>query len=393
MPLQPGSVSARNDSDRKSAPPVVDHKTVPLATLDVKPETKESSSVSAAATRRVAAAVGDEEGGLFIWPKGEPGRTTLFPIRHEEINEWRKLLERLRWTVEDVDLSEDARDWAALSDVERHPLRYTLGLFAVFDTLVLKHLPGIAEEVDCMEAARYYAAQEDQEVVHEEAYNLQIDAVARDDAERDWMLNAVVTMPGIAALAKWAEERLSLVNPKTGVANTLPMRVATFMIIEGVIFSAFFCIPQWMRERNRLPGITAFNEFIMRDEGKHALFSARVLAKWLRPQYRPSAAAMTALAREGVAIVAAMIDEAMPIALTGLTAKQLKTYTKFQADTALAAAGYKIEYGAKNPITFMEKLSLSESTKTNFFERRVTAYQGAAPGAARFTVMRGPIVW
>lgn len=44
------------------------------------------------------------------------------------------------WTVEEVDLSQDMRDWEKLSSDERHFISYVLAFFAASDGIVLENL-------------------------------------------------------------------------------------------------------------------------------------------------------------------------------------------------------------------------------------------------------------
>lgn len=321
---------------------------------------------------------------LFFWEHGEPGRTTLFPIRHDDIYRFRKIIERLHWVVEDVDTSRDKPDWSnRMSDDERHPVKYSLGLFAVFDNLVLKNLPRLHETVDCLEAQTFYAGQEDQECIHMEAYMLQIEAIARDEKERAFMLNSIQTMPGVSLLVKWARHWMD---------RSLPFGecFVAFAVIEGVIFSGFFCILQWLRERNLLPGVTDFNAFIARDEGIHCLFACLIIKKYMRN--RPARSRVRAIIKSGIKAVSVMIDEALPKKLSGIDAELVRQYVRFQADCLAVQMGYDAIYGVTNPFKFMDKLSMNQVAKYNFFERRPNQYQGASQGAAVWKIDRSPIL-
>lgn len=54
-------------------------------------------------------------------------------------------------------------------------------------------------------------------------------------------------------------------------------------------------------------------------------------------------------------------------------------YIEFIADRLLAALGFPITYGARNPFDFMELISLEG--KTNFFEKKVSDYAKFAVGS------------
>ena len=60
----------------------------------------------------------------------------------------------------------------------------------------------------------------------------------------------------------------------------------------------------------------------------------------------------------------------------------MRAYLEHVADRRLAALGLEPEYGSKNPFAFMELQDVQELS--NFFERRVSAYQVAVTGTVSF---------
>ena len=87
---------------------------------------------------------------------------------------------------------------------------------------------------------------------------------------------------------------------------------------------------------------------------------------------------------EMAASVSEMIDEAVDCEMTfaedllgggvvGLSTADMRRYLEFCADQRLATLDLPRRYGAKNPFAFMDLQDVQEVT--NFFERRVSAYQ------------------
>src|SRR5207244_8372591 len=68
--------------------------------------------------------------------------------------------------------------------------------------------------------------------------------------------------------------------------------------------------------------------------------------------------------------------------VAGLSVREMKRYLEYVADSRLIRLGMNPVYGAKNPFSFMELQDVQELT--NFFERRVSAYQVAVPGEVAF---------
>jgi len=57
-------------------------------------------------------------------------RFVLFPIQYKEIWEHYKRHEKSFWRAEEIDLSQDERDWHKLSSDEQHFLKHVLAFFA-----------------------------------------------------------------------------------------------------------------------------------------------------------------------------------------------------------------------------------------------------------------------
>ena len=60
----------------------------------------------------------------------------------------------------------------------------------------------------------------------------------------------------------------------------------------------------------------------------------------------------------------------------------MRTYLEFIADQRLLNLGLEKRYGAKNPFGFMDLQDVQELS--NFFERRVSAYQVGVTGQVAF---------
>ena len=66
----------------------------------------------------------------------------------------------------------------------------------------------------------------------------------------------------------------------------------------------------------------------------------------------------------------------------GLSIRDMRTYLEFVADQRLTNLGVPVRFGPKNAFSFMELQDVQELS--NFFERRVSAYQVAVSGEVSF---------
>ena len=63
----------------------------------------------------------------------DDGRFVLFPITKPDIWEYYKKAQASFWTAEEIDLSQDQKDWNNLKEGEQHFVKHVLAFFAASD--------------------------------------------------------------------------------------------------------------------------------------------------------------------------------------------------------------------------------------------------------------------
>merc|ERR1719310_69114 len=295
-----------------------------------------------------------------------PRRWVMFPIQYPEVWEMYKKHEASFWTAEEVDLSQDNRDWEALSDSERHFVKHVLAFFAASDGIVLENLAAqFTTEVQIPEARAFYGFQMAMENIHSETYSLLIEQYIRDPAEKANIFNAIETMPAVREKAQWAIQWMQK-------DNCFAERIIAFAAVEGILFSGSFCAIYWLKKRGLMPGLTFSNELISRDEGLHADFAC-LLYSMLQNKLPDDVA--HEMIRGAVEVEREFICDSLPCDLIGMNKKQMTNYIEFVADRLLVMLGHPKIFNTSNPFDWMELISLQG--KTNFFEKRVGEYQKA----------------
>ena len=202
-----------------------------------------------------------------------------------------------------------------------------------------------------------------------ETYSLLIDTYLEEREEKLDILRSIQTVPCIQRKAEWALQWIS------SEEADFPTRLMAFAAIEGVFFSGAFCAIFWLKQRGIMPGLTASNEFISRDEGLHTDFACLLYSKCV---HRLPVERAHALLREAVAIEKEFIMEALPCPLMGMNEEGMGESIEYVADRLLVSLGYPKAWGTVNPFPWMERISLEG--KDNFFEKRVTNYALAGVG-------------
>ena len=64
----------------------------------------------------------------------------MFPIQYHDIWKMYKQAEASFWTIEEVDLAADAKDWEKLKPTEKYFISHVLAFFAASDGIVNENL-------------------------------------------------------------------------------------------------------------------------------------------------------------------------------------------------------------------------------------------------------------
>jgi ribonucleotide reductase beta subunit family protein with ferritin-like domain len=290
-------------------------------------------------------------------------RFTTFPIRYPDLWALYKKAVGSFWTVEEIDLSTDLKDWDGLKADERNFIKMVLAFFAASDGIVMENIDlRFASEVQIAEARSFYAYQAFNESIHSETYSLMINKLVRDPQEEALLLSSIQHVPAIKEKAAWALEWLNTDAP-------FAQRLVAFMCVEGIFFSGSFCAIFWLKKRSIMPGLCFSNELISRDEGSHLEFA---VALYSHLQHKADESVVRAIVQSALDIEESFITEALPCKLIGMDAEQMKQYIRYVGDRLMKQLGHQPIFGAENPFAWMETISLEG--KTNFFEKRVGDY-------------------
>lgn len=296
-----------------------------------------------------------------------PRKYVMFPIEFPDIWQMYKKAVASFWTVEEVDLSKDMKDWERLKEDEKHFVKHVLAFFAASDGIVNENLiERFSTEVQVPEARSFYGFQIAVENIHSEMYSLLIATYVRDPEERNYLFNALENMPAVKKKADWALNWISHQQASYGE------RIVAFAAVEGIFFSGSFAAIFWLKKRGVMPGLTFSNELISRDEGLHCDFACLMFKHLVQ---KPSKERVTEIIKDAVQIEQEFLTDALPVDLIGMNKKLMHIYIEYVADRLLVELGCRKIWKRENPFPFMDNISLEG--KTNFFEKRVGEYQKA----------------
>jgi ribonucleoside-diphosphate reductase beta chain len=295
-----------------------------------------------------------------------PNRFVIFPIQHDDIWEFYKNHQAALWTAEEVDLTNDIRDWNNLTENEQYFVKNILSFFAASDGIVNENLAeNFYREVQYPEAKFFYGFQLMMENIHSLMYSLLIDTYISNEEEKHLCFTALDNLPAVQKKAKWALDWIDNASFQD--------RLVAFAAVEGIFFSGSFCSIFWLKSRGIMQGLCNANSLIFKDENLHCDFAIHLVNNHL--ENKPTEKRIREILLSALEIEKEFITESLPVSLIGMNSNLMKQYLEFVTDGLLVKFGCKKEFNVEQPFKFMEQIAVE--TKGNFFESRTMEYQKA----------------
>ncbi|GGU51018.1 ribonucleotide-diphosphate reductase subunit beta [Lentzea flava] len=324
----------------------------------------------------------------------DPGMDlTLRPMRYPLFYDRFRDASKNTWTVEEVDLHSDLADLNKLPEAERHLVNRLVAFFATGDSIVANNLVlNLYEHVNAPEARLYLSRQLFEEAVHVQFYLTLLDTYLPDVNDRADAFAAVEAIPSICAKAefyyKWIDSISDLTRLETrGDRRSFLLNLICFAAcIEGLFFYGVFAYVYFLRSRGLLNGLAWGTNWVFRDESMHMAFAFDVVDTVRREE--PDLfddelnEQVKQMLREAVDAEVQFAEDLLGGGVAGMSVADMRSYLAHVADRRLQAVGIEPIYGAKNPFAFMELQDVQELS--NFFERRVSAYQVGVTGTVAF---------
>lgn len=325
----------------------------------------------------------------------DPGfELTLRPMRYPLFYDMYRDAIRNTWTVEEIDFGIDINDLRdKLTPADRHLIERLVAFFATGDSIVANNLVlNLYQHVNAPESRMYLSRQLYEEALHVQFYLTLLDAYVPDMERRAAAFSAIENIPSIRAKAdfcfRWIDsiQQLRRLETREDRRAFLLNLICFACCIEGLFFFAAFAYVWFLRSRGLLPGLAAGTNWVFRDESGHMAFALEVIRTVREEEPGLFDAAMErevrTMLRDAVEVEAAFAHDVLSGGVNGLSPREMRDYLQYVADLRLAALELEPEFGSRNPFAFIELQDVQELT--NFFERRVSAYQVGINGEVAF---------
>ena len=319
---------------------------------------------------------------------------TLRPMRYAKFYEMYRAAIKNTWTVEEIDFQIDLGHLAQrMTPAERHLIERLVAFFATGDSIVANNLVlNLYRHINAPEARMYLSRQLYEEALHVQFYLTLLDNYIPEPARRAQAFAAIENIESIRHKAQFCQRWIDSIQALERIDSDADRRAFLLNLtcfaacIEGLFFFAAFAYVYFLRSRGLLPGLAAGTAWVFRDESAHMGFAFEVIrtVRLEQPQlfdaaWRDDVRAMLA---DAVECETRFADDVLAGGVVGMSPAEMRQYLEYVADQRLRQLELEPLYGAKNPFPFMDLQDVQELT--NFFERRVSAYQVAVQGEVGF---------
>jgi ribonucleoside-diphosphate reductase beta chain len=294
------------------------------------------------------------------------------------------------WMPQEVNMQRDIELWKSpngLSEDERRIIKRNLGFFVTADSLAANNIVlGTYRHITAPEARQYLLRQAFEEAIHTHTYQYIVESLGLNESE---IFNAYNEIPSIRDKDQFLIPFIeTLTDPefKTGTRENdqklLKSLIVFACLMEGLFFYVGFTQILALGRQNKMTGAAEQYQFILRDESMHCNFGIDVVNTikmeephlWT-PEFR---AEITDLFRKAVDLEYRYAEDTMPRGVLGLNASMFKSYLRFIANRRAVQIGLDALFPEEeNPFPWMAEM-IDLKKERNFFETRVTEYQGAS---------------
>ncbi len=325
----------------------------------------------------------------------DPGfELTLRPMRYPQFYDLYRNAIKNTWTVEEINFQIDITDLhEKMTPADRHLIHRLVAFFATGDSIVSNNLVlNLYQHLNAPEARMYLSRQLYEEALHVQFYLTLLDNYLPDPAERFKAFAAVENIPAIKKKAdfcfKWIDsiQDMKRIETREQRREFLLNQICFAACIEGLFFFAAFAYVYYFRSRGLLPGLAAGTNWVFRDESCHMEFAFECVrtVREEEPDLFDDVMQQQVyeMLEEAIECEVQFAEDVLSGGVAGISTRDMRQYLQHCADQHFERLGMARQYHVRNPLPFMELQDVQELT--NFFERRVSAYQMGVEGEVSF---------
>ena len=303
-------------------------------------------------------------------------------MKYGWVSDWYRQAMNNFWIPEEINLSQDLKDYFKLNEAERSAYDKILSFLIFLDSIQTANLSNISNYITASEVNLCLTIQAFQEAVHSQSYSYMLDTICSPEKRNE-------------ILYQWKDDKILLERNKfigelynnflrePNKYNLVKTIMANY-ILEGIYFYSGFMFFYNLERNGKMPGSAQEIRYINRDKNTH-LWLFRNIIKELQKE-EPGLfnddlkKELVDMMKKGVKNEIAWGHYVIGDNIQGINKKLIEDYIKYLGNLRLSAIGLPKIYDGydENPALWVDVLADANSVKTDFFEAKSTAYAKAA---------------
>ena len=301
-------------------------------------------------------------------------------MKYPWVSDWYRQAMNNFWIPEEINLSEDIKDYPLLDKAERRAYDKILSFLIFLDSLQSANLPNVAEYITANEVNLCLSIQTFQECIHSQSYSYMLDTICNPH-ERNEILFQWKDDEHLLKRNTFIGEQYNAFQKDKSLHNFLRVLIANY-ILEGVYFYSGFMFFYNLGRNKKMPGSVQEIRYINRDENTHLWLFRNILVELRKeePQiFTPETDEMIReMFEEGVRQEIEWGQYVIGDDIEGLNKEMISDYIKYLGNLRYSNLGLGVLFeGYENEpesMRWVSQYSNANLVKTDFFEARSTAY-------------------
>ena len=303
-------------------------------------------------------------------------------MKYSWVSDWYRQGMNNFWIPEEINLSQDLKDYNNLTVEERTAYDKILSFLIFLDSIQTANLSNINNYITASEVNLCLTIQAFQEAVHSQSYSYMLDTICSPEKRNE-------------ILYQWKDDKILLARNKfigdlynnfieSPTKENLIKTIMANYILEGIYFYSGFMFFYNLERNGKMPGSAQEIRYINRDENTH-LWLFRNIMRELQVEEKDLFTdklkeELREMMKCGVENEINWGHYVIGDNIQGINKNMIESYIKYLGNKRLKEIGLTPLYEGydNNPATWVDTLSDANSVKTDFFEAKSTAYAKAS---------------
>lgn len=301
-------------------------------------------------------------------------------MKYSWVSDWYRQAMNNFWIPEEINLSQDFKDYPRLDKAERTAYDKILSFLVFLDSLQSNNLPTVSEYITANEVNLCLHIQAFQECIHSQSYSYMLDTICSPE-ERNDILYQWKTDEHLLNRNKFIGDCYNEFHEKRDKFSLIKTLIANF-ILEGIYFYSGFMFFYNLSRNGKMSGSAQEIRYINRDENTHLWLFRSIILELKKEEpdmFTPDKIKVYEdMMREGVRQEIAWGQYVIGNDVQGLNEQMVSDYIRYLGNLRWSGLGFGFLYddNRKEPenMKWVGQYSNANMVKTDFFEAKSTAY-------------------